>query len=524
MHIMNCIKTTIIAILLIMPAAVVAEDLWSLQELTILAFDNRNVEIEADEDDRGIRMVFNKWTAETAQEIEATLANTEIEYQLYPNRQAQMTVELFSTDASLKFNMKKQHRTIQIIVGNARPELEAVQVLMDDQTEVPLSDELTKQLKKGDLVGARTQLISTMGEDAEGKELVRSRINTVEAALRGSVAAQCPSVKKDYKNAEIRESIFLLSWCYFSMGNIEKAEKVLSDLKVGATAFEKEIKNSNRLLKRIEQKRRRILVFSILNYARAGASVLLGNTFAQFAEDFLSNFFSVNVLENISEHLIRLGLGSILAQHSDEIMAKLSNEQLKLAAPALAESYLNAGQYVRAQDTASFFLEKPLKPWAKGRLLRVRAHVHLRDGNWQDTIRDFEAANQLIEPSLYDKIALMEAYVRTGRNPLPKINFETEINTPIDAFQKQTIARLNGESNLNSNKTVSVKLLERLPDYTLYFAAKNSKSLKNDKFAKQISKALTSRKSGWAALAAIDMEIEKMKKQLATKITERKAP
>ncbi|MBN2342378.1 MAG: hypothetical protein JXX29_18695 [Deltaproteobacteria bacterium] len=513
---MNCIKTIFIATLLLIPAYSYADDLWSLQELTVLAFDSRDVDIIADEDNRGVRMVFSEWSVETERQIQSTLADTDIEYRLYPNRQAQMTVELYSANASLKFNMKQQHRTVQIIVGNARPELEILEVLLDKDSEVPFSPEVAVLLEKGDLAAARTQMLVESTDSPEDKELAKQRVHMIEAGLRGGVADGCSISNKSYATPAGREAAFLLSWCFYSLGNVEKAEQTLAEMK--------EYVEDDKILNRIENKRRQILTFSLLKYGRSDSTALLGNTFTRFAKDFLARFFSVTILENVADHLIQLGLGSILSSYADEIMAKLNNDELKNAAPALAECYLNAGQYVRAQDAASYFLEKPLRPWARGRLLLVRAHVNLREGNWKDAISDFDAAKQLILLQPNDELALMEAYVREARTP--QTVFEPVIveNDPVNAAQRRFATRLQAEADLQQGKSLPTEKLGMLPDHALYHALGEAKTTDKSQAVTRISKVLAARNSSWAKLAALDTAILKMKKQLATELTKRIEP
>lgn len=492
-----------------MPTNSLAEDLWSLQELTILAFDSREVQIESDEDNRGIRLAFDSWDSIAEQEIEATLANTGIEYRLFPYRQSRMTVELFSKNASLKFNMKRRHHTIQIIVGNARPGLEALQVLLDTETEAPLDDTIMALLKNGELAEARKHLYLQKTEDGAQAELIKSRITIIEAALRGGKANECNEVKKDYQNKYIREAMYLLSWCYFSKGNIQKAEETLSLM---ATNIEDPV-----IQKRLDKKRRQILIHSILNYSRENASAQVGNAFSQFAADFLSEFFSINILEVINGHLTRLGLGGVVSKYADEIMSKLSNEKLKLAAPALAETYLNAGQYVQAQDAASYFLQRRLKPWAHGRLLRTKGYVHLQEGNWIESISNFEAAKKHVELTAKDEIALAEAYIRAEQTPTMEIIPWENPTSPIETIQNRWIQRLHTEKTLLSGKTLPKSKLKQLPDHTLYNGLKFARSSNNTKSESRILDILSKRDSSWGHLATLDLQIQKMKKLLQSK-------
>ena len=517
---MKCLKNITItlsfAIAVTLPAVGAAEDLWSMKELSVLTFYDANVDIEADEDERGVRMRFKEWNRETEQQIRHALADTDIQYRLFPNQQAAMTVELFSTDASLKFNKKKQKRTVQIIVGNSRPELNALNVLLDPENTVPLPKDTLELIKKGDIVGARKAFYLEESTEPQKKRLTQNRILVLEAALRNSEAARCNPLFGRAESPEAIEATFLTSWCEFSRGRTDEAEEILAKMRLDIEEAPENDKDKKykKVLKRIESHRKKILVYSLLNYAREDNTPILSNTFARFADEYLNKLFSVNLLEITAEHLIRLGLGKILTRYSDKIMARLNNDELKQSAPVIAEAYLDARQYVKAQDAASYFLEKPLPPWAEGRLLRVRAYVHLQEGNWQSAIRDFSAAYELIIPSPSDEMALIEARIRAEQTPRTELELPSESDSPVYRVQKRFIERLNTEIRLKDEKSVSNGALMTLPDHVLYYALQNALAKKDSKLARRVSKILNDRKSSWAVLAKIESRTKEMKTQL----------
>ena len=52
---MKCIHYILLSLFSLAPATVLAEDLWEMKELSVLAFDSRDVTIEADEDHHGVQ-------------------------------------------------------------------------------------------------------------------------------------------------------------------------------------------------------------------------------------------------------------------------------------------------------------------------------------------------------------------------------------------------------------------------------------------------------------------------------------
>ncbi|MBN2526201.1 MAG: hypothetical protein JXR76_07395 [Deltaproteobacteria bacterium] len=507
-------KNILTALFLLLPLRVQADDLWSMKELSVLAFDRDLVTVLEDEDGFGIRMLFNEWTPQIEAQIQSTVATSDMQYQLLPNRQARMTVELFSSNASLKFNTKVQRRTVQIIIGNSRPELRALNVLMDPDSLTPLPQSVVERIQVGDIAGARKELYTMEAQTPAEKALILNRINVADAALRDSVAAECNPDPAFFEKKEQVESAFLVSWCWFSRGNLEKANKVLDRLDGYLAEFPSIKKEYIGIEERISQHRRRIIVFTLLNFERQNDTPQLTNMFAKFANSILGQLFSVNILEIVASNLIRLGLGSMLTGYSDKILARLGNEELQQSAPVIAETYLNAEQYVRAQDAASFFLQKKLPDWARGRLLKVRAQVHLQEGNWRAAVSDFEQAKQLISFKPSDEVSVMEAYVRAEQTAQTKYIPPQGDPTPVDRFYMRLAKRLKAESRLRQGKTISDDEMATLPDHALYFAMRTAVESNQDALANRIQSVLNQREGSWATLATTETEIKQMAMQL----------
>ncbi|MBN2719288.1 MAG: hypothetical protein JXX14_25785 [Deltaproteobacteria bacterium] len=508
--------TLLFSVAIVLPGIAAADDdMWSLKELSVLAFDEKIVHLEEDEDERGVRMYFREWSPVQEQEIRDSLENTDIEYRLFPNRQSKMTVELYSKNASLKFNGKKQHKKVQIIVGNSRSEKDALNALLDPDSLVPLPVHTIELLKKGDVVGARKALFLEESAAPEKKLLTENRINVVEAALTESVAAKCNPLSSRFDTPEAIESAFLISWCQFSIGDVDEAEYILSTLGDYLRETPNREKESEKILQRIETHRKTILINTLLKYARLDDTSRLTDTFIKFEKDYLTRFFSLNLLEIAADHLIRIGLGSVLAAYSDRIMGRLDNKDLLRAAPVLAETYLDAGQYVKARDAASYFLEeKALPGWARGRLLRVRAYVGLQEGDWIAAVDDFTEAETLISLSSHDNLAHVEATVRAERATSTELIIPDANKNRIDGIQNKFATRLRTEIALKEGKRLSVKALSTLPDHALYYGLLDAEQKKNNGLYQSILKILQDRNSSWATLATIKKQTQEMQGQL----------
>ena len=517
---MKCIHYILLSLLILAPATSLADDLWEMQQLSVLTFDNRYITVEADEDYHGIRMLFSNWTPDSAQKIESELSTTDIDYALYPNRQARMTVELYSDTASLRFNAKQQRNTVQIVVGNSRPELEALDLLLHPDSRVPLADDLQIMLKNQDIAGARKALILQSSEDEEVKGLIQNRITVLEAALRDGVAPACNPAPKFPNSPETIESTFLTAWCQYSQGNTDEAERMLSEMQAFLSETPDTDKNREEVLNRIIEQRRKILLFTLLSEARRHQPSVFANTFLRFADDYVGNFFTVNILEVVADNLNTLGIGDSLNRHSDRILSRLKDDDLKRSAPVLAETYLNSGDYVRARDTASYFLEKDLPTWARGRLLRVRGRVNLQEGNWRAAATDFDQANQFTSPSPVDELALIEAHVRLAQAPQTLFEMNDNNDTALDDYYRQWAARLSAEAKLDQGKHPDSAELAHVPDYKLYFALKSAKQENNTRLVQQITETLSDRKGSWATLASIVSETGRMEQQLTELIND----
>jgi len=114
------------------------------------------------------------------------------------------------------------------------------------------------------------------------------------------------------------------------------------------------------------------------------------------------------------------GVGHLFTRITQSDVAKISAGERPELAPILAESYLAAEQYVKALDAASYFLTKKELSSYKTRLLKVRGHSALQEGDWQEAMRDLaQVKPNTLHWDLVDELSLIEAELRSGLPSAP---------------------------------------------------------------------------------------------------------
>lgn len=495
------------------PASGKTQTPWSFDNIAIIDVPVRNLEIVRSADGRGVLLYFNDWQSDYAKEIEDALVRSSLLHRLLPHRQARMVVEVYSVGADVDFAVKEHGRKTQVIVGEIRPGRTALTWIQGGDEIRPLPEDFYGHLAAGRL-GVASELLKELGRQKRRPDYLNiARSAVLEAVRRGPSMDRCPKVPSSgLGEPTVQEGILLTAFCSARAGRLAEGLDILGKLEGGelsGVVEKRKTELANDLLATL------ILAADRRADARGVAEIFLEHTRELEYLASKEPFF-----ELLEENLEAVGIPQSFSSLGAKVMAVASDDDMPRFAPASAEGYLAAGQYVRASDTANFFLSKKQPDWLRGRLVRVRGLAAFQNGDWEQTRKDLEYSLEVLGPGDLDEtLALIEARLRTGGDPKELSAQMTEIlkvhAQGLTVSQDAWMSRLWGEVELRLGRLPHEEVLAKLPTYVIYEAAEWAQRRGDEKMRKTLLDICAKdREGGWSDLGRTVLEIESLRREL----------
>ncbi|MCP4676916.1 MAG: hypothetical protein GY854_15645 [Deltaproteobacteria bacterium] len=511
---MKWITTGLIVILAFVAQTSSAEQRgpWTFNNITVLTFPSSKVKVHRTADHRGVRLALPVWNEEIEREMKDVLDDSPLTYRLHLLPMAAMGVEVYSQAMDIDFAVRQNKGLTQIIIGELRTQRVVLNIIGDNQRIAPLPKEVYNLLKEGKLSSARRKMGKLKTTGTYKRILNRARRGVLSSIIYGPNSMQCPGLPRILKNPAIHEGMVLSAWCLRASGKPHRAIQYLEALDDAPMMPE--------VASRSHSLRARIVAGLVLSADRADLPIFAAAYSLKHWGTVRVALNSTSFLETVARNLRKVGVGNLFPLIADAEIAKIADNRQAVLAPALVESFLSAGYYVRALDAATFFLTARQPDWYKARLMRVRGYAELQEGNWKEARRDLvEARRHLGDWSLRDELALIEAQLRgegsvasLEKNLREAVRKERRLNSVSSGVQ-YWMERLLGEIQVGMGNLPEEDVFDILPAHVLFRSAQKIQKTNRKSYEKLIKRA-TQSKGGWGDLAEIEIETEQIEDEI----------
>ncbi|MCP4600067.1 MAG: hypothetical protein GY847_05935 [Proteobacteria bacterium] len=511
---MKWLKTCIVAVFVFTAQSAFSEQNgpWTFNNITVLTFPSSEVQVRQTADRRGVDISLPIWNPQIEKAVKHTLARSPLSYRLHFLPRAAMGVEVYSLTTDIDYAARRQKKVTQIIIGELRPERVSSDLIGSKDRINPISEKTRELLRAGKMVSARREITKIEITNKYMRLLYRARWAVLDSLIYGADSMQCPRLPRDLTHPMVHEGVFLSAWCLRAAGQLVRALYYLHTLGLSDVSPEQ--------AKRIRELSAQVVAGLVLSADRSDSHIYAA-AYSIKHQDIISAYLTdASFLEVVAANLGKAGVGNLFVRIANAEIAKIEDEKQATLAPVLVESFLNAGQYIRALDSASFFLSGRQPKWYEARLQRVRGHAHFQEGNWREADIDLNVAKQhLTNWNLDDELSSIETFLRAG-HPVALLGDRFKHaysgrprNLP-DSYP-HWFTRLKGEIDLKSNRMPKNSVLDKLPTYVLVQGAKKAKQNGRDKAYLQLIHRAAKGEGGWRDLAKLNIELVNMKNEIA---------
>ncbi len=511
---MKWIKTSIIGLIVLLVAGIAFSEQagpWTFRNITVLTFTSSLVDVRRAADQRGIYLSLPSWDQQLELSLKETLADSPLKYRLHPLPQAAIGVEVYSPSTDIDFAVRRQKNVTQVIIGEIRSDKIVFDLIGAKTLANPLPKKLREMLRSGKLSQAQGELHKLEVQGTYAKILHHARRSILSAMLHGADGMHCPRLPNHMESEMAHESVILSAICLHRAGESQSSLRYLAALDA--------MKISERIAQRLAELETHIVAGLVLSADRQ-ANPLHASAYSIKHRDVIRKSLTETLfLEVVADNLGSIGLGGLFVGIADAEIAKIEDKKYAALVPAVVESYLNASQYVRALDAASYFLTGRQPRWYEARLKRVRGRANLQEGDWREAARDLDEAKQhLAGWNMEDDLSLIEAGLRSGR---PAKSLDTLLRQVRKRVPKRHsagiqswIERLRAEIDIKNGRIPEDAVLERLPTHVMFEGAMGARKSGSTESYKTLIQRAARSEDGWGEFAELSAEVEAMKLEL----------